>query len=100
MLVAATGHLWGPNPERGVYKTTDGGGQWDRMEGDIVIIPLITWFFGVYGAMPLDSDIGWIKLAIGKNGAGGSDFLVAKFGQEGERLYATGNGGAATGRGP
>ena len=23
--VAAVGHLWGPNPERGVYRTTDGG---------------------------------------------------------------------------
>jgi photosystem II stability/assembly factor-like uncharacterized protein len=27
--VAATGRLWGPNPERGVYKTTDGGKTWD-----------------------------------------------------------------------
>ncbi len=29
--VAAVGHLWGPNPERGVYKTTDGGESWDRV---------------------------------------------------------------------
>ncbi|MDX1396637.1 MAG: glycosyl hydrolase [Gemmatimonadota bacterium] len=27
--VAAVGDLWGPNPERGVYKTTDGGATWD-----------------------------------------------------------------------
>ncbi|HAA17268.1 MAG TPA: glycosyl hydrolase, partial [Cytophagales bacterium] len=27
--VAALGHLWGPNPERGVYKTTDGGKTWE-----------------------------------------------------------------------
>ena len=27
--VAAVGHLWGPNPERGVYRTTDGGQNWD-----------------------------------------------------------------------
>jgi hypothetical protein len=27
--VAAVGHLWGPNPERGVYKTTDGGASWE-----------------------------------------------------------------------
>jgi len=27
--VAAMGHLWAPNPERGVYKTTDGGENWD-----------------------------------------------------------------------
>jgi hypothetical protein len=26
--VAALGHLWGPNRERGVYKTTDGGRTW------------------------------------------------------------------------
>ncbi len=26
--VAAQGHLWGPNPERGIYKSTDGGGTW------------------------------------------------------------------------
>jgi photosystem II stability/assembly factor-like uncharacterized protein len=29
--VAALGHLWGPNPERGLYKTTDGGKTWVRM---------------------------------------------------------------------
>jgi len=29
--VAAVGHLWGPNPERGVYKTTDGGATWTRV---------------------------------------------------------------------
>ncbi len=27
--VAAVGHLWGANPERGVYRTTDGGQSWD-----------------------------------------------------------------------
>ena len=27
--VAAVGHLWGANPERGVYKTTDGGETWE-----------------------------------------------------------------------
>lgn len=29
--VAALGHLWGANPERGIYKTTDGGESWDRV---------------------------------------------------------------------
>jgi photosystem II stability/assembly factor-like uncharacterized protein len=28
VYVAALGHLWGPNAERGVYKTTDGGKTW------------------------------------------------------------------------
>ncbi|QDU20777.1 VPS10 domain-containing protein [Urbifossiella limnaea] len=26
--VAAVGHFWGPNPERGLFKTTDGGKTW------------------------------------------------------------------------
>jgi photosystem II stability/assembly factor-like uncharacterized protein len=28
VLVAALGHAYGPNPERGVYRTTDGGRHW------------------------------------------------------------------------
>ena len=28
VYVAALGHLWGPNKERGLYKTTDGGRTW------------------------------------------------------------------------
>lgn len=28
---AALGHLWGPNAERGVYKTTDGGKTWNAV---------------------------------------------------------------------
>lgn len=31
VYVAALGHLWGPNAERGVYKTTDGGAHWSRI---------------------------------------------------------------------
>ena len=30
VYVAACGHLWGPNKERGVYKTTDGGKTWSQ----------------------------------------------------------------------
>ena len=29
--VAANGHLFGPNPERGVFKTTDGGRSWNHV---------------------------------------------------------------------
>lgn len=29
--VAATGKLWGPSPERGVFKTTDGGKTWTHV---------------------------------------------------------------------
>jgi len=31
VYVAALGHLWGTNTERGVYKTTDGGKSWTRV---------------------------------------------------------------------
>ncbi|HVG21879.1 MAG TPA: hypothetical protein VNI02_22780 [Blastocatellia bacterium] len=30
VYVAALGHLWGPNKERGLYKTTDGGKTWTQ----------------------------------------------------------------------
>src|SRR5438094_6473895 len=30
VYVAALGHLWGPNPDRGVYKTSDAGVTWKR----------------------------------------------------------------------
>ncbi len=29
VYVAALGRIWGPNPERGLYKTTDGGESWE-----------------------------------------------------------------------
>ena len=31
VYVAALGHLWGPNEERGVFRTTDGGENWTRV---------------------------------------------------------------------
>jgi photosystem II stability/assembly factor-like uncharacterized protein len=31
VYVAAAGHLWGPNEERGVFKTADGGRTWTRV---------------------------------------------------------------------
>jgi photosystem II stability/assembly factor-like uncharacterized protein len=33
VYVAALGHLWGPNKERGLFKTTDGGKTWPTREG-------------------------------------------------------------------
>jgi len=32
VYVAVPGHLFGPNPDRGVYKTTDGGGSWNKIK--------------------------------------------------------------------
>lgn len=31
VYVAAAGHLWGPNVERGLFKTTDGGKTWSKV---------------------------------------------------------------------
>ncbi len=31
VYVAALGHLWGENPERGLYKTTNGGKKWEKI---------------------------------------------------------------------
>ena len=31
VYVAALGHAWGPNSERGVYRTTDGGATWKKV---------------------------------------------------------------------
>ena len=33
VLVAALGHGFGPNPERGVYRSTDGGANWTKVLG-------------------------------------------------------------------
>src|SRR5919198_2757500 len=47
LYVAAPGHLFGPSPDRGVYKTTDGGKSWNKIKfiddntgfNDIVLDP-------------------------------------------------------------
>ncbi len=31
VYVAALGHVWGSNPERGIYRSKDGGKTWDRI---------------------------------------------------------------------
>jgi photosystem II stability/assembly factor-like uncharacterized protein len=31
VYVAALGHAWGPNEQRGVFRTTDGGATWERV---------------------------------------------------------------------
>ncbi len=33
VYVAALGHAFGPNPERGVYRSNDGGAHWERVLG-------------------------------------------------------------------
>ena len=49
VYVAAVGHLWGPNKERGVYKTTDGGKTWQA-------------------SLTVNADTGAVDLAMGDKG--------------------------------
>ena len=51
VYVAATGHLWGPNKERGVFKTTDGGKTWQH-------------------SLSLDENTGMVEMALGAPGSG------------------------------
>lgn len=84
VYVAALGKLWGPNPERGVYKTTDGGKTWnlvlkvneDTGATDIAIDPESPGI--LYAAMYQRR-----RTVFGFNGSG-----------EGSALYKTNDGGA------
>lgn len=47
VFVAALGHVWGPNPDRGVFRTADGGKTWQKVlfvndttgAADLVMVP-------------------------------------------------------------
>ncbi len=51
VLVAAAGHLWGANKERGIFRTADGGKTWQH-------------------TLAVDADTGAIDLALGAAGSG------------------------------
>src|SRR5206468_7482220 len=59
----------------GIYKTTDGGTTWTKLAG---------------GA-PTGGNADWIRLAIGRNGASGSNLVLAK---RSGTIYRTTDGGA------
>ena len=76
VYVAAMGHLWGPNQERGLYKSTDGGDSWDRI-------------------LFVDEDTGVVDVALDDEGTGDGDGVVAednsrRFGDPGKEKAATG----------
>ena len=104
VYVAAQGHLWGPNAERGVFKTTDGGQTWKKVlfvdentgANDIVIDPanpLVlyaatyqrqrrTWGFNGGGPgsgiqKTIDGGATWTKLTNGLPGRQGPHRAVA-----------------------
>lgn len=63
----------------GVWKSTDGGTTFTQLDDP--------------GQLPSGGAAGWIKLAIGRNGAHGSNFVVAKLGADGSRIFKTIDGG-------
>lgn len=77
----------------GLYKSTNGGDDWDRIDGENVFLLLATLLLGIMGDFPTGSDFGWGKIALGQNGTGGTDFVTLKYGQKGEYLLVSPNGG-------
>jgi photosystem II stability/assembly factor-like uncharacterized protein len=64
----------------GVYKTTDGGTHWTRLSGARVVVFAIILAFREN--FPTGTGAGWIKLALGQSGEGGTNFVVAKLGKD------------------
>lgn len=75
VYVAALGHLWGPNEERGVYRTRDGGETWDRV---------------LHG----DQNTGAVELAMDPESP---DTLYAALYQRRRRAYGFAGGGPGSG---
>ena len=92
MAANAPGTLYAGIWNDGVYKTIDGGAHWNRITSNVTLdIPLITT---IRFPFPTGADAGWIKLAIGRNGPAGSNFVIAKLGDKGGNNYSTTDGGA------
>lgn len=73
----------------GIFKSTDGGQTWARLEGDRVVVFAIILAFREN--MPTGGGAGWIKLALGQSGEGGADFVVAKLGPDSATTLISGN---------
>lgn len=71
----------------GVFRSTTGG------EG-VGASPAFTRLDGP-GQLPSGAAAGWVKLTIGRAGAHGSQFLAAKLGNSGSRIFRTVDGGTA-----
>ncbi|MGI9625493.1 MAG: VPS10 domain-containing protein [Longimicrobiales bacterium] len=75
VFVAAMGHLWGPNDERGLYKTTDGGAQWTRV-------------------LEIDENTGAVDVALDP---GNPDIVYASMYQRRRRAWGFHGGGPGSG---
>jgi len=75
----------------GIHKSIDGGTTWSRA-GWGRAFPWkghLFWF----GRLPTGAEADWIKLAIGRSGAGGTDFIIAKMGLDSGTIYTSSDGG-------
>jgi len=96
-FAAALGHLWGPNAERGVYRTTDGGAHWkavlqvdaDTGACDVVVDPSDARI--VYAAMYQRRRTSW---SFQSGGPGGGIFRSDDGGETWKKLGASGPAGA------
>ena len=75
VFVAALGHLWGPNEERGVFRTRDGGGTWKRV-------------------LYADEDTGAVEMTMDEESP---DTLYAALYQRRRRAYGFAGGGPGSG---
>jgi photosystem II stability/assembly factor-like uncharacterized protein len=75
VYVAALGRLWGENPERGVYKTTDGGKSWNLV-------------------LKVDNKTGCIDLALHPKNP---EILLAAMWQRERKAYDFSSGGPGSG---
>ena len=82
--------LW----NNGIYKTLNGGATWTRLLGPVVIPMFLPWVPDISFPLPAGGAAGWIKLALGRSGPSGSNFVVAKMGKDSGSSYASGDGGA------
>jgi hypothetical protein len=80
-----TNRVWAAIWNDGVWQSNDGGDNWNRCgQGTPVTKDGQTF---LVGALPSGADAGWIKLAQGRDGAGGTDFLAAKLGKNSGDVY-------------
>jgi len=74
VFVAALGHLWGPNEQRGLFRTKDGGKNWQRVLG-------------------VDDNTGAVDVALGRDGR----TLVAATYQRRRRAFGFAGSGPGSG---
>ncbi len=65
VYTAALGHLWGPNPERGLFQTTDGGKNWKKI-------------------LYINENVGFVDLAMDSNDS--ETLYAASYGRRADRF--------------